>query len=173
MGFDYFSNKNKDFYSLLKSLKNEAKKCGGNIVKIKNHHHLESTKPFGVRHRIKAEIFYSEEINKPKEIFIPNKSALYIYRFRGGLLVNYNLYLNDSLICKIKSNTKKIIYLSKEGKYYLKKDKSEEKTLITLHKGKKIYIKCSSGNPFIQIMENKKGKLEFDNFIIDKKNKKI
>ncbi|QTE23358.1 hypothetical protein [Polaribacter cellanae] len=156
---------NKSFYSLLKSLKKEALKYGGNIVKIKKQSHLESNKLFGgTRHRIKADIFYSKHVSKPKDKIITDKTTLYIYRYRGGFLVNYNLYLNDSLICEINSNIKKTIYLKKKGEYFLRNNKSDEKEIITLHKGQKIYVRCSSGKPFIQIMENKKGKLEFDNF---------
>jgi hypothetical protein len=85
--------------------------------------------------------------------------------------INYDLYLGDSLICKIKNSFKSSIAIKKEGSFSIwAKNENRSETLIALKFGQTYYIKCSviddslKTDPKIEIVEPNIGIQEFDLF---------
>lgn len=178
MGFNKLSNNYSSYYNLLDSLKQKAKAIGGNIIKLKKDYHLESSLlKGGEAHKIKASIYYKTNYQE-KEINAEN-SYLNVYRYKGAMLYNFNLYLNDVLLFKVSSNFKKSVKL-KEGNYYLTTNKTKDTIFFEAKKGNNYYLHCSYNNkkrvfsllgtgPHLKLMNPKIGKIEFENFTSNKK----
>lgn len=153
----------------------EARKAGGNALKIIEHKYpsFEST-----CHRIKAKILRLEntepykEKEEENELLDVDYAILKVYRFRGtGSLVGYNLYLGDSLLCRVKNNFKKTIHINKEGLNVLwAKTESKREVPIDLVKGKTYYLRCGIsmgvmvGHPVLEFVDYRLGKAEFETF---------
>lgn len=99
-----------------------------------------------------------------------NYAKIYIYRPNGiGPLVGYNLYLNDSLLFRVKNNSKQEIKIKKEGTHTLwAKTESKTEISIDIEFGKEYYLRCGVlmgvmvGRPQLQIIDAISGKSEFD-----------
>lgn len=112
-----FSN-NCSYNIVIDKAKLEARKAGGNAIKIIKH---KQPSTFGSScHQIIAKILLVDNIKDYKEqveedsLLDVDYAILNIYRYGGpGFLVNYNLYLGDSIICRVKNNFKTTLYIKK------------------------------------------------------------
>jgi len=97
-------------------------------------------------------------------------AILNVYRYPGkGFLVGYNLYLGDSLLCRVKSNFKATFKLEKEGETVLwAKTEGKEEIPIEIKFGKEYYLNCGLrtgvmvGRPFLKLVGQNVGREEFE-----------
>lgn len=160
----------------LNHLKVEARRVGGNVLKITRHRlpNLMTTSC----HRVEADVYRCEDIKslldgRPKEVVEDvDYATLNIYRYAGsGSLVGYNLYLGDSLICRVKNNFKRSIKIQNMGEQVLwAKTEKKVELPITIEQGRNYYIKCDLtygamvGRPKMNIVPYHIGKSEFELF---------
>jgi hypothetical protein len=144
------------YSSVVVDAKDQARKMGGNIVKITGY------KDWGVAtpcYQIKASILYSADVHqliaadqamkdslhRSKFGEHPEYAILYAYRPSGsGALIGYNLHLGDSVICRMKNYSKYEIRLYKEGPTTLWA-RTEAKASIPLNVkfGEEYFLKCT------------------------------
>ena len=107
-----------DYNTVLETLKSEARKVGGNAIKITKH----KSPDFGSTcHRMTATILkltndfeIMEEVNE-EFIEASDYAILKIYRYNGlGPLIKYNLHLGDSIIARVRNNFKTTIKINEE-----------------------------------------------------------
>jgi len=158
--------------NVFSNLKKRVLKAKGNAFKITSHR--PSILPNGSCHRIKGVVLKVknlERVNLNKEKKIKKTTAsLNIYRFYGGYLTKNKVYLNDSLICVLKSNYKKTITISKEGMYKISINKSKP-LILDVKIGENYYIKeiytptfWRVGEVFLKVISPKLGEFEFESF---------
>jgi hypothetical protein len=98
-------------------------------------------------------------------------ATLYVYRqpHRGGAHLSYDLYMVDSVICRVRNDSKYIIRLYKEGKtiFWAKTERKATKE-IDVQYGKAYYLKCDVTqfgvfvmSPSLQLMYEEYGKFDF------------
>ncbi|HAN79563.1 MAG TPA: hypothetical protein DCQ31_18275 [Bacteroidales bacterium] len=154
----------------------EAKKAGGNAIKIIEH--KQPTAMGSSCHRITAKILRVENIATytPKveeEVLLDvDYAILNIYRYSGaGALVGYDLYLGDSVICRVKNNYKTTLRIKKDGINTLwARTEAKSEAPIDIKMGKIYYVRCGItmgafvGRPKIELVNSKTGKAEFESF---------
>ena len=153
----------------------EARKVGGNALKIVEHK-LPSAMGRSC-HRITAKILRVKNI----EYYIPEEdeiildvdyAILNVYRYGGsGALVSYDLYLGDSVICRVRNNYKTTLYIKKDGLFTLgAKTETKTEIPIDIKIGKTYYLRCGIsmgafvGRPKLELIDSKTGKAEFESF---------
>ncbi len=153
----------------------EARKAGGNAIKIIEH------RPPNVIvsscHRITARILrVSDYESSPhqEEEFIEgiDYAILNVYRYGGtGSLINYDLYLGDTVICRVVNNFYTTLHITKDGMNTLwAKTEAKSEIPINLEFGKIYYLRCSItmgafvGRPKLELVDPATGKLQFDAF---------
>lgn len=154
----------------------EARKAGGNGIKIVEH--KPPTALGSSCHRITAKILKIENtetyISKAEEEILHDAdyAILNIYRYSGaGALLSYDLFLGDSLLCKVKQNQKTTLYIRKDGLNTIWAE-TEVKTEVPINVklGKTYYLRCGIsmglfvGRPVLELVDYKTGKLEFEAF---------
>lgn len=154
----------------------EARKAGGNAIKITKH-----TPPsaFGSTcHNITANILNIKNIDSYRtkmddEILMNVDYAIInVYRYSGvGALVSYDLHLGDSIICRVKNNFKTTIYIKKDGLNSLwAKTEAKSEIPINIKMGKTYYLRCGIkmgafvGRPYLELVDSKTAKTEFESF---------
>jgi len=166
-----------DWYEALAIAKEEARKIGGNAIKITEHQISGSY--LIQRHRIIAKIFIINNlhdqqfgiVNSHDSSFVDrNYALLHVYR-QGDFAVflDYKLHLGDSVICNVKNNQKKTIKIYTFGTHTIwARTESKEELKINFEKGKEYYIKCGVaqglliGRPDLEIVKNHIGKAEYN-----------
>lgn len=165
-----------DYDIVIDKAKLEARKAGGNAIKI-----IEHTPPSAMGsscHRITAKILKVEnaENYSPKveeEILLDvDYAILNVYRYSGaGAFVGYDLYLGDSVICRIKNNFKTTLHIKKDGLNSLwAKTEAKSEVPIDVKMGKTYYLRCGItmgafvGHPKLELIDPKTGKTEFESF---------
>lgn len=108
---------------VIEKAKMEARKAGGNVLKITEH--IPPSIMGSSCDRITAKILKVEnpdalsKLKENKKAIIDsnwNYAKLYVYRPGGaGAFIGYDLYLGDSLICRMKNNSKYEIKITKKG----------------------------------------------------------
>jgi len=160
------------YEQVIEKAKIEARKVGGNTLVIVKH---KLPNMMSSCHRIVAKIL-STEIDST---YIANMNVstiegadyalLHVYRYGAvGALVNYDLHMGDSTICRIKRNVAETIKIAKEGEITLSAS-TETKTELSLdiEHGKEYYIRCGLsmgilvGRPSIEKVSIRTGKQEF------------
>ncbi len=153
--------------------KMEARKAGGNAIKITDH-----TPPsfFGSTcHRITAKILRVSNwdgipitASIDSTLLNADYALLHIYRQDGvGALVSYDLHLDDTVICRVSNKWRKTIKIKKEGVRMLwAKTETKENLPLTISVGHEYYIRCGVsmgafvGRPSLQLVSNETGKHE-------------
>ncbi len=159
----FTASKNCTFQDVLNTAKDEAKKAGGNAIKIVDHIPPGNS----TCHRITAKILRLVDIKTSiyRETESKNNYAiLNIYCEPDTLNIDYDLHLNDSIICKVNKNIKKTIAIRKEGlnTLWAMIDKRTE-IQINIEFGQTYYIKCDllfgdvSKRPFIKLVDANEG----------------
>jgi len=169
---------NCSYNTVIEKAKLEARKAGGNAVKITEY---KAPNAMGSScHRIKATILKITDIEnfKPSEEnnsdIIPDidYAILNVYRHSGyGAIINYDLYLGDSVICRVTNNFKTTIHIKKDGLNTLwARTESKSEVPINIEIGKTYYLRCGItmgffvGHPKLEIIDSKTGKNEFESF---------
>jgi len=167
---------NCSFDIVIDKAKLEARKAGGNVVKIIKH---KFPSLMGSScHRITAKIIKVKNIEryaieeKEEDLLDVDYAILNVYRYKGaGALVGYDLYLGDSLLCRVRNNFKKTIHIKNDGLNSLwARTEVKSEIPISIKKGKTYYLRCSLslgafvGRPKLELVDSKTGKHEFESF---------
>lgn len=162
----------------------EARKIGGNAIKIINH--IPPSAMGSSCHRITAKILKVEQfditpaINQVDSTLLnADYALLHIYRPSGiGLFINYDLHLGDSVICRVSDNWKTTIKITKDGLNTLwSKTEAKEELPIKIKWGHEYYIRCSVsmgafvGRPHLELVDNLTGKAEYEYITLKPKKK--
>lgn len=155
----------------------EARKAGGNAIKIVSH---KTPSIMGSScHRIEANILRIENIKEIDTKKVPEEelldldyAILNVYRYSGtGSAVAYDLHLGDSVICRVRNNYKTTIHIKKDGLNSLwAKTESKSELPVNIKNGKVYYLKCSVsmgffvGHPHLEMVDANTGKSEFNSF---------
>lgn len=171
--------------SVMEKAKMEARKVGGNIVK------LTEVKEPGFKsscYQIKADILYKQDtryileptprqlamedsITKAKFGGAPNFAILYVYRPKNslGVLIGYDMHIGDSVICRAQHNTAHQIKLYKEGKTEVwAKTESREAVTVDVKFGEEYFLRCAVsmgafvGRPEFYLVNKVQGRSEFE-----------
>lgn len=159
---------------VVENAKMEARKAGGNAIKIVQH-----TPPSIMGsscHQIAANILRVENFDAaPATSTIDTALAnagyalLHVYRPSGaGSLVSYDLHLGDTVICRVSNRWRKTIWVRKDGMNTLwARTETKENLPINITIGKEYYIRCGIqmgafvGRPKLEAVDSQLGKLEY------------
>jgi hypothetical protein len=163
--------------------KMEARKIGGNAIKITKH-----TPPnmWGNScHQITADILKVDRIEDyatsttvaDSSLINADYALLHIYRHSGvGALMGFDLYLGDSVICRVKNKWKETVRINKDGLTMLwARTESKVEVPIDIRFGSEYYIRCGItmgvfvGRPKLELVDSRTGKLEFQSISEKKK----
>lgn len=169
-----------NFVQMVEYAKIEARKVGGNAIKIIDH-----KKPdlISTCDRIAVMIYKLFDANAP----IPNPlvtdsisekkdyALLHIYRSGiVGFLVEYDLHLGDSVICHVQSDWRKTIRIKKDGLNTLwARTEAKEEIPIDIKMGNEYYIRCDVtmgafvGHPSLKLVGKDVGKYEYKSVKFD------
>lgn len=167
---------NCSYETVIDKAKMEARKVGGNAIKI-----IEHRPPSALGsscHRITARVLRISGIEnyvaEDVEEILPDVdyAILNVYRYGGtGALISYDLKLGDSVICRVRNNFKTTLHIKKEGFNTLwAKTETKSEVPIDLKYGKTYYIRCGMtmgalvGRPKLELTDHKTGKAEFESF---------
>ncbi|MDR1347132.1 MAG: hypothetical protein LBJ63_01690 [Prevotellaceae bacterium] len=151
----------------------EARKIGGNAIKITKH----SPPNFwgSSCHRITANILKVDNWNNyiavtaDSALIDADYALLHVYRHSGGgVLVNYDLHLGDTVICRAQNKWKETVKIHKDGLNTLwARTEAKAEIPINIKFGNEYYIRCSLttgflvGHPQLELVENTIGRMEF------------
>ncbi|NLR77355.1 hypothetical protein [Chitinophaga eiseniae] len=166
----------------LEEAKAKAIKAGGNIVKIRE---LKSPDMFSSCYRLFGEIYYHPDMsglmaNRLKlfdtimQTLLPDTASyalLYVYRVESaiGAAISYNVSLNDSVACRMRNGSKKIIKIYQTGLTKISaRTESHDEVTIDIHPGRAYFVRCAIGmgafvgRPRLNIIETDTGLNEFN-----------
>lgn len=169
------------YEAVVDAAKLEARKAGGNAIKLIDH--IPPSIMGSTCHRISAKILKVSDFNSlpvisQSDSLLANAdyALLHIYRFSGvGALVGFDLYLGDTVICRVKNNWRKTIRVKKDGLNTIwARTEVKEEIPVNIKIGKEYYIRCSItmgafvGRPKLDLVSNETGKLEYESIKLDK-----
>jgi hypothetical protein len=144
------------YSTVIRNARSQARKMGGNIVKITRYWIPGYGNPC---YRISADVYYSanadrlvaadeagkDSLHRAKFGDHPNFAILYAYRPSGsGMIIGYDLHLGDSVICRMKNNSKYEIRLYKEGPTTLWAETEARASLpLTVKFGEEYFLQCT------------------------------
>ncbi len=159
---------------VIEKAKAEVRKAGGNCLKITDH---KLPSAWGSScHRIEADILMVNDIealgNDCAEDTIHTDwdyALIHVYRSKGvGAFISYNLFLGDSLLCRVKYNWKTSIKVKQFGyNSLIAKTEVKKEIPINVEMGKEYYVQCGMsmgafvGHPTLNLVDNAYGKSEF------------
>ena len=153
----------------------EARKVGGNAIKITEH--IPPNVMVSTCDRISAIILkvnnFSPVPAKPaidSALLNAGYALLHVYRRNGtGFLVNFDLHLGDSVICRVSNKWKTTLHISKDGLNSLwARTESKVEVPVNIKFGKEYYLRCGVtmgafvGRPKLELVDNQTGKAEFE-----------
>ena len=169
--------------TVIDKARTEARKIGGNAIKITKH---SPPSTFGSScHRITANIL---KIENPKDhqfnttlsnsLLNTDYALLHVYRHGGpGTLISFDLHLGETVICRVSNNWKETVKIDKDGLNTLwTRTETKTELPINIQFGNEYYIRCSMGmgifvgRPILEIVDNQIGRIEFQT-IKEKKKK--
>lgn len=169
-----FTTKNGNYAAVLNIAKDEARKAGGNVVKITEH---KSPDMLSSMHRIKAFILrvddlsvLSDDISDVEISTHPDYAVIYFYRESGaGALVSYDVYVGDTKVYRSRPNTNAEVKLYEEGDVEVwAKTEAKEVLPLTIRKGSDYFVRTSVsagimiGRPRMEIVSAKAGREEYE-----------
>lgn len=156
----------------------EARKAGGNLLKITSH---KTPNPMSSCHRITADILkvgdlnlFKEQIGKLEASPIDSTwdyALLHVYRPKShtGSLIGYDVYLGDSILCRATNNSKHTIKVRKKGMNSIwAKTESKTEVPIDVEYGKTYYLRCEIitgimvGRPQMTWVGHQTGRAEYE-----------
>jgi hypothetical protein len=160
----------------------EARKAGGNAIKITKH---SPPSTWGSScHRITAAILRVDNLENYAATEVADSSLigadyalLHVYRHGGtGALINFDLHLGDSVICRVGNKWKETVKINREGLNVLwARTETKTELPIYIELGQEYYIRCSIkmgafvGRPQIELVHTSTGKAEFQSIPEKKK----
>ena len=169
-----FTTKNGNYAAVLNIAKDEARKAGGNVVKITKH---KSPDMLSSMHRIEADILrvddlsvLSGEMSDMEVSTHPDYAVIYFYRESGaGALVSYDVYVGDTKVYRSKPDTKAEVKLYEDGDVEVwAKTEAKEVLPLTVKKGADYYVRTSVssgimiGRPRMEIVSAETGREEYE-----------
>ena len=167
-------SKNCDYHDVIEKAKFEARLAGGNAIKIIKHRSPDRN---STCHRIEARILKLNKIDinssafRDTEMFNSDYAILNIYSDSCSDSCNYDLYLGDSVICKVIDNLKITICIKQIGLNTIRaKLDSTSQIPIDIKAGQTYYLRCSTSmagsvrQPVLEIVDTKTGSQVFDLF---------
>lgn len=169
-----FTTKNGNYAAVLNIAKDEARKAGGNVVKITEH---KSPDMISSIHRIKAEILrvddlsvLSDDMSDMKVSTHPDYAVIYFYRESGtGAFVGYDVYVGDTKVYRSRPNTNAEVKLYEDADVEVwAKTEAKEVLPMTIKKGMDYYIRTSVsagimiGRPRMEIVSAETGREEYE-----------
>jgi hypothetical protein len=160
---------------VIEKAKLEARKVGGNALKITRH--IPPSIMGSSCDQIQANILWISDDSvclpaRVEDTLLKNAdyALLHVYRPSGaGFLVGYDLYLGDSLLCRVKNNFSETIKIKKDGMNSLwARTESKKEIPINIKFGKEYYLRCGItmgffvGHPFLELVDQGFGKSEFE-----------
>ncbi|MDR2065485.1 MAG: hypothetical protein LBP85_07255 [Prevotellaceae bacterium] len=150
----------------------EARKIGGNAIKITKH--SPPTILGSSCHRITANILKVDNwdnyftANADSALIDADYALLHVYRHSGaGVLINYDLHLGDTVICRAQNKWKETVKIYKDGLNTLwARTEAKAELPINIKFGNEYYIRCSLttgffvGHPKLELVENTIGQME-------------
>ena len=161
--------------------KTEARRVGGNAIKIIDH--VPPSVMGSSCHNIIAKILLVPDFNAlpemSKEDSILSKAdyaLVHLYRLSGpGFLIGYDIHLGDSVICRAKDNWRTTLRIRKDGLNTIwARTETMEELPVNLKLGKEYYVRCSItmgafvGRPKLNLVSNELGKIEIQSIKLDK-----
>ncbi|KAA0990885.1 hypothetical protein [Dyadobacter aurulentus] len=164
---------NCSFSVVLEKAKEEARKSGGNAIRVTEH---KTPNFMSSCHRITAEvlrlsqdqisIFRQAEVETDSLI---DHAILYVYRNGGaGAFVSYNVSMGDSVICRVTNKFRQKIEIRSQGAYELwAKTESKASVPVEFKIGRTYYLRCGIGmgvlvgRPTLDIVDGPTGKREY------------
>ena len=155
--------------------KEQARKNGGNAIKIIDH---KLPNIFGSScHQIVAKIYKvnnfnsnakSEEIDS--QLINADYALIHFYRPNGkGFLINYDVHLGDTVLCRAKNNWKTTVKVYKDGLNTIwAQTEVKSEIPINVKYKKHYYVRCSLnmgalvGRPYLELVNNDIGKIEYE-----------
>lgn len=174
-----FTMKNGNYDEVLKIAKEQARKAGGNVLKITEHKTPDLVSSI---HRIKADVLRVDDISSIKEnqdqLMLsshPDYAVIYFYRHSGaGVIVNYDVHIGEKKVYRAKANTKAEVKIYDEGEFTIwAKTEAKEVLSLEIKKGCDYYIRCSVdmgilvGRPAFDRMPVESGKAEYESIEIE------
>jgi hypothetical protein len=154
--------------------KAEARRIGGNAIKITYHARPDI---ISTCHRIEANILkipgietFIDEEPEDNALTGANYAILHVYRNDGETpLFSYDLHLDNREIGSVSNVWRESIKITKEGNHVIwAKTKVREELTINFQFGKVYYVRCGvsagfyAGHPRLERVDNKTGQLEFE-----------
>ncbi|MFB6318314.1 hypothetical protein [Saccharicrinis sp. FJH54] len=165
---------NCDYQTVMNEAIIEARKAGGNILKLDKH--LPPSEMGTTCHRITARILRTDNLEQLKADISPESeincdyAIINIYRYRSSTFpVDYDLYLDESLLCSVTNNFCQSVIVRKEGNLILSA-RTETKTElpISIEFGRTYFLKCGLtsgimvGRPKLELVDIQTGWTEFN-----------
>ena len=175
---------NCDWDVVIEKAKIEARKVGGNAIKI-----IEHTPPSIMGsscHRITARILKVTDFGNilntatvDSSLINADFALLHVYRHSVvGALISFDLHLGDTVICRVNNKWKKTIKIRKDGLNTLWARTEVKKELpINIKFGNEYYVRCGItmgafvGRPNIELVDIQTGRAEFQSIKLRKGNK--
>ena len=175
------------YEQLISEAKKRARRAGGNVIKLTEIVNGIMIPFGGIYNRIKVDIYFHERmsemaiaqnlfqdsITKFKFKGSPTFAILYVYR-PGNMLgsaLGYDIFLNDSIICRAKNNSKYEINVYKEGKMEIgvKRESRQIKT-FDIKLGEEYFFKCEivpyskrdGTKPDFNLIDKSRGRIEYE-----------
>lgn len=169
---DSGASTNCDLELVLDYAKYEARKIGGNLLKITHH------QPPGFQsscHQIEADIYRVDgaqvddgqnwSVNDTMLADSVDYALLYVFRPQGnGSLVGYNLHFGDSMIYRVKNNSREVFKIRKKGLNRIwAKTESLVEVGIDIEFGKEYFLNCGVtggimvGRPELELVDKRTG----------------
>jgi hypothetical protein len=161
------TSKDCDLYTILPKAMTEARKIGGNALKITEH--IPNS---NACHQITASILkldYPEEHTIETIPHNANYALLHLFRPNGlGTLLTYDLFLDTSIIARSGNNWRETVKFETEGEYVLWGRTEQTASLpLNIKHGNEYYVRSSIGQgifvgrPALTLMDNNFGRIEF------------
>ena len=113
-----------------------------------------------------AQNLVQDSITKTKFSDSSAVAILYVYRLHDllGALISYDIRINDSIICRLKNNSRYEIKLYKEGKAVIGiKSKSKEAVTFDIKPGEVYFFKfIPNSRPKLNIIDKTRGRVEYE-----------
>jgi hypothetical protein len=158
---------NCDLYTIIPQAMTEARKIGGNALKITQH--IPNSNGC---HQITASILkldYPEDYQIETISEDANYALLHLFRPNGaGHAITYDLFLDTMLIARSENNWRETVKVETEGQYTLSGRTQQTIRLpLNIKFGNEYYVRSwiipgfLMGNPMLLLMDNSFGRLEF------------
>ena len=174
IGDSGFTMKDGKYEDVLRLAKEQARKAGGNVLKIIEH---KTPDIMSSIHRIKADVFKVDDAsslknNEDQSVVSthPDYAVVYFYRYSGtGLIVNYDVHIGDKKVFRSKAPSKAEVKVYDEGEFEIwAKTEAKEVLVLEIEKGRDYYVRCGVdigiiiGRPTLERVPVDSGKAEYE-----------